>query len=101
MMADQITAMSATIEENAHYAVGAAYDNDRLKANLASDIVAAIGYFAFMCKINPDLVKDLIHFLLEQLGIAIDRAVDAVRLDQIGELVTRWGEGLKHGRALI
>ena len=54
-----------------------------------------------MCKINPNLVKDLIHFLLEQLGIAIDRAVDAVPLDEIGELVTRWGEGLKHGRALI
>ena len=101
MRADQIAAMPAAIEKYANRPVVTADHNHWLRADLAPDIVAAIRHLAFVAKKNPHLAKDFIHFPLEQLGIAIDRAVDAVGPYQIHELATSCDRGLKHGGPLM
>ncbi len=83
VVAHEIGPMPAAVEEDANLAVLAAHDDNRLQADLPSNVVAVVRNFAFVPEIDPDLLEDVDHFALEQVGIVIEPTMNAIRQDQL------------------
>ncbi len=80
--ADHRAAMRAAVIEHMDLAVAVAHHHHRLAADLDGVIVARLRHLRFMPAIDPDLVEDVVHLHREDGGVAVERMMDAVRLDK-------------------
>ena len=86
VVAHQIGAVPAAVEEDPDFTVAAAHHQHGLQADLPSKVIAVLRQLAFVSEINPDLVPYLPHFPLEQRGVMIKAAVNAIRFDQFADI---------------
>src|SRR6185437_6897213 len=79
-------AMRAAVVEHAHRAVGMADHDHRLAADLDRPVVAGILHLALVTDVGPHLVEDAFQLELEDAGIGIDAAVDAIGLHRLAQI---------------
>ena len=81
--------MGAAIVQHADRAVAVAHHDDRLAGQARAVEIAWVFHLAVMADEQPGAPEQAPALGLENVGIGVDAAVDAVRLDQRGELPFR------------
>ena len=84
--AHHVAAMRTAIVEHAHLPVIAAHHQHRLTPDLHGVIVAGFRHLAVVAAVNPHALVDAFHLEPENIGVGIDMPVNAVGLDQRGEV---------------
>src|SRR5262249_27917809 len=80
-------AVSAAVDEGAGRAVGVARHDHGLAGHPRGEEVARIRDLALVPEQQPRPAEQPLHLELEHLRIGVDRAVDAIGLDQSGDVV--------------
>ena len=84
-MADQVPAVTASIEEHAYPAVVVPDHDDGLQSDLPAHEVSGIRNFGFVPDIDPYLVPDIGEFALEDFLAAVEAAVNPVFTDKVDD----------------
>jgi len=87
--------MGALIMDDAHLAIAVAHQNNRFAADEGANVVAGIFYLAFVADIDPGVAEYPRHFQIEDRGVCIQPAMNAARLDERFEAISR-----RHGGSL-
>jgi hypothetical protein len=87
LVRDLGAAMGAAVEQNVDAAIVVARHDHRLAAEIGGDVVARLTHLAGMADEQPSAAEDALHLQLEDLGIGVDPAVHAPRLDQSADLI--------------
>jgi hypothetical protein len=74
--------MGAAVHERTHGAVAVAHHDDRLAPHTRREEIARVPHLALVAEDQPRAAEDPVELQLEQHGIGVDGAVDAVGLDQ-------------------
>ena len=74
--ADAIAAVAADVEEGADRAVGVAHHEDRVLAHVGGEVVPGIGDLGLVAEEQPAAGKDLLQFLLVDVGLDEDFLVE-------------------------
>src|SRR4029078_7218259 len=100
VVADEVGAMPAAVEECTQLVVLASHQDDGLQPDLPADIVTAVWHFAFVPEIDPEPAEDVLHLPLEQLCVVVDPAMNAIGQDQFANVNTWRCGGAWHGETL-
>jgi len=79
--------MAAAVKQRAELAIPIPQHDDRAQAQPRGDEIVVPGDLALVREIDPHRAEDVGHLGLEDRGIGIDQAVDAVLLDQLVPIV--------------
>jgi hypothetical protein len=79
-------AVRAAVVEHADRAVLVAHHHHRLAADLQGPVVADVRHLRRVAAVDPGLLPDVRHLELEEGGVGVDAAVDAVGFDERGRV---------------
>ena len=77
-LADGVGAMTASIGEQSHFAVGAADHDDRIAADPGEAIIAGLGNLAGVADEDPSAMKHAFHLVGENLLVGVNAGMNAV-----------------------
>ena len=80
--ADDGAAMTAAVVDHSDLAFVVAHEDDGHQPDARRDEIAGLGHQAVMPDIDPAAVEDPLHLEREDVRIAIERAVNAVGIDE-------------------
>src|SRR6202035_5030850 len=102
LAAERGAAVGAAVEQRANLSARIPQQDDRAQAQPHRDVVVVLRDLALVPEIDPDRAEDVGHLGLEDRGIGVDQAVDAVLPDKLVPVVevardARWFEPVQHG----
>ena len=83
VLTNDVAAVGAAVEKEVDGAIFVANHDDGLAAYLLGAVVAGLGDLALVADVDPGAVPDVGKLLFEDVGVAVEAAVDLVFEDEL------------------